>query len=68
MYTVNGKHPGVAYSSQTLKNGDSVVFHYIDDYSTEETRATWLRAEDISPAEYVRPTLAISSERAAAAR
>ena len=54
MYTVNGKHPGVAYSSQTLKNGDSVVFHYIDDYSTEETRATWLRAEDISPAEYVR--------------
>lgn len=41
-------------AARTLKNGDSVVFHYIDDYSTEETRATWLRAEDISPAEYVR--------------
>lgn len=35
MYTVNGEHGLLGISQQTLANGDSVVFHYVDDYSYE---------------------------------
>lgn len=35
MYTVNGSHPGVSYSTKYLKAGDQVVFHYVNDYRYE---------------------------------
>ena len=36
MYTLNGVHPNLGVSEQTLADGDTVVFHYTDDM-TEET-------------------------------
>lgn len=35
MYTVNGEHGLLGISQQTLADGDSVVVHYVDDYSYE---------------------------------
>ena len=35
MYTVNGKHPELGLNQQVLKDGDVVVWHYINDYSYE---------------------------------
>ena len=35
MYTVNGEHSLLGISQQTLADDDSVVFHYVDDYSYE---------------------------------
>lgn len=35
MYTVNGSHPGVSYSTKYLKAGDQVIFHYVNDYRYE---------------------------------
>ena len=36
MYTVNGTHPEVGVGSRFLNDGDTVVFHYTDDYTKEE--------------------------------
>ncbi len=37
MYTLNGsKHPSNGLAKQDLKDGDSVVWHYTDDYALEE--------------------------------
>ncbi|MDQ7094877.1 DUF1533 domain-containing protein, partial [Desulfosporosinus sp. PR] len=36
MYTVNGTHPNVGLKYYTLKNGDTIVWHYTDDYTKEE--------------------------------
>lgn len=62
MYTVNGKHPLAAIGQKILKNGDSVVFHYINDYQYEQSDLTssatlgdgtlynkWLKATDSAP-------------------
>ena len=65
MYTVNGKHPSVALNAYTLKNGDSVIWHYINDYSYEcsdwfndpnypqkgnaSTWDPWLKVADVDP-------------------
>ncbi len=35
MYTINGSHPGVSYSTKYLKAGDQVIFHYVNDYRYE---------------------------------
>ena len=35
MYTVNGSHPGYGLKQQHLRNGDTVVWHYVSDYSYE---------------------------------
>ncbi len=35
MYTVNGKHPSVGLIDYKLKNGDDVVWHYVNDYIKE---------------------------------
>ena len=35
MYTVNGKHPSVALTRYKLSENDSVVWHYVNDYSYE---------------------------------
>ena len=37
MYTLNGKHSSLGVEEQKLKNGDSVVFHYTDNYVTERS-------------------------------
>lgn len=36
MYTLNGRHPSLGIAEQTVKNGDSVVFHYTDDFTKEK--------------------------------
>ena len=70
MYTVNGLHPDVGMKDKTLQDGDIVVWHYVNDYSYEVADwkgdashpalgsgayfYSWLRAQDITPEEYVR--------------
>lgn len=74
MYTVNGTHPNVGLKDKTLKDGDVVIWHYINDYSHEVAdwfndpnypslgNGTyyngWLRAADIAPEQYVQQLLA----------
>jgi hypothetical protein len=35
MYTVNGSHPGYGLKEQALKDGDRVIWHYVNDYRHE---------------------------------
>ena len=42
MYTVNGTHPKVGVAAKYLKNGDTIILHYTDDYTLE--------AADMGPA------------------
>lgn len=74
MYTVNGSHPNQGLKNWTLKDGDVVVWHYINDYSHEVADwfndpkypslgngtyyNDWLRAADIAPEQYVQQLLA----------
>ncbi len=41
MYTLNGTHPLLGVQEQFLNNGDSVVWHYTDDYNKEEGSDKW---------------------------
>lgn len=52
MFTVNGTHGNYALDEHVLKDGDRIVWHYVDNYAAE--KSTWLEAADISPAEYAR--------------
>lgn len=36
MYQINGKYSDLGVGEQTLKNGDSIIFHYTDDYTKEQ--------------------------------
>lgn len=74
MYTVNGTHPNQGLKNWTLKDGDVVIWHYVNDYSHEVAdwfndpnypslgNGTyyngWLRARDIAPEQYVQQLLA----------
>ena len=65
MYTVNGKHPSVGLNGYILENNDSVVWHYVNDYSYEvsdwfddpdypnlgnaSTWDPWLKVADVDP-------------------
>lgn len=40
MYTLNGRYPSRGISEQTVKNGDTIVFHYTDDYSKERSQVS----------------------------
>ena len=42
MYTVNGTHPEKGVSARYVKNGDTIILHYTDDYTLE--------AADMGPA------------------
>lgn len=73
MYTVNGTHPDRGLKNWKLKDGDVVVWHYINDYAHEAADwfddpdypalgdgtyyNSWLRAADISPEQYVQQLL-----------
>ena len=35
MYTINGDHPGYGLRYQNLKDGDAVIWHYVNDYAYE---------------------------------
>ena len=35
MYMLNGSYPNLGVAQQTLHNGDSIIFHYTDDYTLE---------------------------------
>ena len=42
MYTVNGIHPNdVGVSAKKVADGDTIVFHYTDDYSKEQHTHVW---------------------------
>lgn len=54
MYTINGVHPNFGLQEQKLADGDQVVWHYIDDYTSEtgpdaEFPERWLEAADVTP-------------------
>ena len=58
MYTVNGSHPNVGLKDYELKDGDEVIWHYVNDYLYEvndwfdgtlgnsSTWSKWLEAAD----------------------
>ena len=58
MYTVNGRHPDVGLQDYVLKDGDEIIWHYVDDYTLEERSSSsayyqrWLEALDITPETY----------------
>ncbi len=58
MYTVNGKHPSVGLKDCELRDGDEIIWHYVDDYTLEERNSSsryyerWLEARDITPEKY----------------
>ncbi len=37
MYTVNGVHPSLGMNDWYVSTGDEIVWHYIDDYKTEQS-------------------------------
>ena len=57
MYTVNGEHPLFGLKDYYVTNGDSIVWHYVDDYKLETSFEgsiptypnRWLEAEDTDP-------------------
>ena len=73
MYTVNGTHVNKGLQYWTLKDGDVVIWHYVNDYAHEVADwfndpnypalgdgtyyNGWLRAADISPEQYVNELL-----------
>ena len=73
MYTVNGTHPNQGLKNWTLKDGDVVIWHYVNDYSHEVADwfndpnypslgngtyyNSWLRAAEIRPEQYVNELL-----------
>ena len=60
MYTVDGDHPEVGLRYYELKDGDEIIWHYVDDYVKEQRNSSseyyyrWLEAKDISPEKYVK--------------
>ena len=74
MYTVNGTHVNKGLQYWTLKDGDVVIWHYVNDYAHEVADwfndpnypalgdgtyyNGWLRAADIAPEQYVQQLLA----------
>lgn len=47
-YLVNGEYPGVGLRYYWLKNGDNIVWRYVDDYTDhEDNTSKWEEAEDV---------------------
>lgn len=46
MDVINGTHPEVGVSEQTLNDGDVIIFHYTDDYTREESKMYDQQAAD----------------------
>ncbi|MEY8367490.1 DUF4430 domain-containing protein [Anaerovoracaceae bacterium 42-11] len=44
MYTVNGNHPNVALNDCKVKDGDVIIWHYVNDYSYEVQ--DWIKDDD----------------------
>ena len=57
MYTKNDEHGQMGLKDDLLADGDEIIWHYVDDWSREESRLTWLEAADISPEQYARQYL-----------
>jgi hypothetical protein len=62
MYTINGFHPGFGLKEREIRNGDIVVWHYVNDFTYEvedwfegaslgnsATWSKWLDAKDVNP-------------------
>ncbi|MEG1491469.1 MAG: S-layer homology domain-containing protein [Oscillospiraceae bacterium] len=41
MFLLNGNHPLLSVSEQLLKSGDTIIFHYTDDYNKEQGSEIW---------------------------
>ncbi|MDO5304389.1 MAG: S-layer homology domain-containing protein, partial [bacterium] len=41
MYMINGKHPTVGLKDYVLQGGETIVWHYTDDYTKEEGSDKW---------------------------
>ena len=39
-YTVNGVHPSYGLNDFDVTTGDEIIWHYVDNYATEETKYT----------------------------
>ena len=77
MYTVDGVHPHVGLNGYYLREGESVIWHYINDYSyecsdwfndegfpqlgDETTFDPWLKVPDIDPTRNT-PTIGVGDE------
>ncbi|MEG2439853.1 MAG: DUF4430 domain-containing protein [Lachnospiraceae bacterium] len=46
MYNLNGTHPSLGVSEQVIHNGDTIVFHYTDDYTKEQGSEAWAPPEE----------------------
>ena len=44
MYTINGSHPNLGLKEQELKDGDRVIWHYVNDYRHEVS--DWFRDKE----------------------
>lgn len=47
MYTIDGSHPTLGISEQTLSGGEEIIFHYVDDYRYEV--ADWFADGEYAP-------------------
>lgn len=73
MYTVNGDHPIVGLKYCYVTDGDSIVWHYVDDYKLETSFEgshaiypnRWLEAPDTNPPSTPAPTGSGSSDTTA---
>ena len=54
MYTLNGTYPDFGVAEQTVKDGDAIVFHYTDNYHSEEASDRWNSGSAVAPAEDVK--------------
>lgn len=41
MYMINGKHPNLGLKEYVLQGGETIVWHYTDDYTKEEGSEAW---------------------------
>ncbi|MDD6736177.1 MAG: S-layer homology domain-containing protein, partial [Clostridiales bacterium] len=52
MFLLNGAYPELGIAEQTLKNGDTIVFHYTDDYTQEQGSEKWASSGSSSVTSY----------------
>ena len=49
MYTVNGTHPEKGVAAWYVKNGDTIILHYTDDYTYEEDGENYGKEPPVTP-------------------
>lgn len=62
LYSVNGVCPSVSLTECELKEGDSIVWFYADNYEREDKGETWLMAKDCAPETYLWESCSIAQK------